>query len=99
MGLYDQGLNIRKEITDAHASLKDCETIFGKIKSSNDFKYDVCKDFKLVARVQSLYATIYQKSEIINNMIGVSFAKAILAKRKGLKVSWALFAFQVQAWE
>lgn len=32
-------------------------------------------------------------------MIGVSIAKAILAKRKGLKVNWALFATQVQAWE
>lgn len=59
MGLYDQGLNIRKEITNAHASFKDYETVFGKIKSSNGFRYDVCKDFKLVARVQSLYATIY----------------------------------------
>jgi hypothetical protein len=59
MGLYDQGLNIRKEIIDAHASLKDCETIFGKIKGSNNFRYDVCKDLKLVARVQSLYAIVY----------------------------------------
>jgi hypothetical protein len=83
MGLYDQWLHIRKEIIDAHASIEDCEVVFGKIKGSNGFRYDVCKDTKFVARVQSLYVIVYQKLKITNNTIGVNFAKAILLRKKG----------------
>jgi hypothetical protein len=51
MGLCDQGLDIRREIKNAHASLEDYEAMFGKRKGFNGFRYDVCKDSTLVARV------------------------------------------------
>jgi hypothetical protein len=59
MGLCDQGLDIRKEITNAHASLQDCEAMFGKKKGFNGFRYDVCKDSTLVAKVQKLFVVVY----------------------------------------
>ncbi len=51
IGLVNEGLDIKKEITYLHASLADCEVMFGKRKGSNGFKLDVCKDVNVVARV------------------------------------------------
>jgi hypothetical protein len=51
MGLYDHGLDIKKEITDDHAYMEEYEAMFGKRKGSNGFKYDVCKDLNVVVRV------------------------------------------------
>jgi len=33
--------------------------------------------------VEELYVVVYQKSNIINNTIGLSFARAVLVERKG----------------
>jgi hypothetical protein len=54
-------LDIRKEVTNAHASFEDYEAMFGKRKGFNGFRYDVCKDFTLVARVHKLYVVFYLK--------------------------------------
>ncbi len=35
MGLCDHGLNIRKELIDSHASIVECEAMFGKRKGKN----------------------------------------------------------------
>jgi hypothetical protein len=51
IGLPNEGLDIRKEIIDLHASLVDCEVLFGKKKGFNGFKLDGCKDFNVVARI------------------------------------------------
>ncbi len=51
MGLYDHGLDIKKEITDDHAYMEEYEAMLGKRKGSNGFRYDVYKDFNVVVRV------------------------------------------------
>jgi hypothetical protein len=51
IGLPNESLDIRKGITDLHASLVDCEVLFGKRKGFNRFKLDGCKDVSVVVRV------------------------------------------------
>jgi hypothetical protein len=85
MGLHDQGLDIRKEITNAHASLEDYEGMFSKRKGSDGFRYDVCKDSTLVERIQKIYVVVYYKQKITNNIIGVMFTKVNLVEKRGLK--------------
>jgi len=100
MGMCAHGLNIRKELIDSHASIVVCEAMFGKRKGNNGFRYDNCVEPTLVARVEELYVVIYQKSNIINNTIGVNFARVILVERKGkLKVNWAHFVVEVKGIE
>ncbi len=81
-----------------HASLANCEVLFGKKKGSNGFKLDGCKDVSVVARVLDLYRVVHQKIKITNNTIGVNFVKAVIVERRGrFKVNWALFAAQVSS--
>jgi hypothetical protein len=42
MGMCDHGLNVRKELIDSHASIVECEAMFGKRKGNNGFRYDIC---------------------------------------------------------
>ncbi len=45
-----------------------------------------------------MYTIVYQKIEITNNTIGVSFVKAIIVERRGrFKINWALFVAQVSS--
>jgi hypothetical protein len=83
INLPNEGLDIKKEKIDLHASMVDCEVMFGKKKGSNGFKLDGCKDVDVVARIQKLYTTIYQKTKITNNTIGVSFPKAVIVEKRG----------------
>jgi len=54
----------------------------------------------LVARVEELYVVVYQKSNITNNTIGVSFARVVLVERKGkFKVNWVHFVVEVKGIE
>jgi hypothetical protein len=55
MGMCDHELNIRKELIDSHASIAECEAMFGKKKGNNMFRYDNCVEPSLVARVEELY--------------------------------------------
>jgi hypothetical protein len=71
-----------KELIISHASIVECEAMFGKRKSNNGFKYDNCVEPNLVARMEKLYVIIYQKLDITNNTIGVNFAKAVLVDKK-----------------
>jgi len=83
MDMCDHGLNIRKELTDSHECIVECEAMFGKREGNNGFRYDNCVEPTLVARMEELYVVIYHKSNITNNIIGVSFAKVVLVERKG----------------
>jgi len=95
MGLCDHELNIRKEQTYSHASITKCEAMFGKRKDNIGFRYDNCVEHSLVAKMKELYVFI-KKSNIINKIIGVSFAKVVLVKRKGkFKVNWVHFVTNV----
>jgi hypothetical protein len=51
ISLCNEGLDIRKEIIDLHASLVDSEVMFGKKKGFDGFKLDGCKDVNVVAIV------------------------------------------------
>jgi hypothetical protein len=96
MKLPDHGLDIKKELAnDNIINVVDYEAIFGKSKGSNGFKLDVCCDPNVVARVQELYEVVYQKKEITNGTIGVTFAKAIVFEKGGEDVNWALYVTQV----
>jgi hypothetical protein len=100
MGMCDHGLNSRKELTNSHASIVECEAMFGKRKGNNGFRYDNCVEPILVARVEELYVVVYHSSSITNNTIGVSFARVVLVERKGkLKVNWAHFVAKVKGIE
>jgi hypothetical protein len=96
MKLLNHGLDIRKELAnDNIVNVADYEAIFGKRKGSNGFKLDICCDLNVVARVQELYEVVYQKKEITNGTIGVTFAKAIVFSKGGEDVNWALYVAQV----
>ncbi len=56
-----------------------------------------CKKASLVVRAEKLWSCVYQRLKTTNGSIFVSFAKAILVKRRGIKVNWACYA--AQAWE
>jgi hypothetical protein len=100
MGMCDHGLNIRKEFIDSHAFIVECEAMFGKRKGNNGFRYDNCIEPTLVARVEELYVVVYQKSNITNNTIRVSFARVVLVERKGkFKVNWVHFVVEVKGIE
>jgi len=99
MGLCDHGPNIRKELTNSHASIIECEAMFGKKKGNNGFRYDNCVEPTLVVKVEELYVIVYQKSNITNT-IGVSFARVVLVERKGkFKVNWVHFVVEVKGIE
>jgi hypothetical protein len=94
MGMCDHGINIRKELKDSHASITKCEAMFGKRKDNN------CVEPNLVARVEDLYVVVYQKSNITNNTLGVSFVRVVLVERKGkFKVNLAPFVAKVKGIE
>jgi hypothetical protein len=100
MGLCDHGLNIKKELTNSHASIIECEAMFGKRTCNNGFRYDNCVEPTLVARVEELCVVVYKKSNITNNTIGVSFAKVVFVERKGkFKVNWVHFVVEVKGIE
>jgi hypothetical protein len=91
---------MRKELIDSHISIAKCEAMFGKKKGNNGFRYDNCVEPSLVARVEELYVVVYQKSNITNNTIGVSFARVVLIERKGkFKVNLAHFVAEVKGIE
>jgi len=99
MGMCDHGLNIKKELVDSHASIVECEAMFGKRKGNNGFRYDNCVELTLVVRVEKLYV-VYQKSNITNNTIRGSFARVVLVERKGkIKVNWVHFVAKVKGIE
>jgi len=99
MGLCDHGLNIKKELIDSHASIFECEAMFGKKKGNDGFRYDNCVEPTLVVRVEELYVVVYQKSNITNT-IGVNFARVVLVERKGkFKVNWVHFVVEVKGIE
>jgi hypothetical protein len=75
IGLPNEVLDIRKDIIDLHASLIDCEVLFGKKKGSNGFKLDGCKDVNVVARIQKFYTTIYQKLRSPTTQLGLILLK------------------------
>jgi hypothetical protein len=62
MGLSTKGLDILKKLNDFHASLKDCEVLWGKRKCNNDFKFLLCNDSSLVFRIHELWPLVYQKT-------------------------------------
>jgi hypothetical protein len=98
--MCDHGLNIREELTDSHASIVKCEAMFGKRKGNNGFIYDNCVEPSLVAKMEKLYVVVYQKANITNNTIGVSFARVVFVERKGkFKVSLARFVVEVKGIE
>jgi len=91
---------MRKELTDSHVSIVKCEAMFGKKKNNNGFRYDNYVEPSLVARVKELYVIVYQKSNITNNTIGVSFARVVLIERKGkFKVNLVHFVAKVKGIE
>ncbi len=96
MKLPDHGLDIRKQLAnDNIVNVVDYEAIFGKRKRSNGFKLDICCDHDVVAKVQELYEVVYQKKEIINGTIGVTFVKAIVFEKGGEDMNWAFYVAQV----
>ncbi len=59
------------------------------------FKFDICCDPDVVARIQEFYEVVYQKKEINNGIIGVTFAKAIIFEKGGEDVNQVLYVAQV----
>jgi hypothetical protein len=57
-GLHNGRLDIKKELDDNHASLQDCELLWGKKKGNNGFKYETCNETKLVGRIQEFYPLV-----------------------------------------
>jgi hypothetical protein len=51
-GLCDEGLNIRKKLEDSHASIANCEVLWGKKRGHSGFKYESCGDARLIAKIQ-----------------------------------------------
>lgn len=97
-GLHNGGLDIRKELDDIHASLQDCELLWGKKKWDNGFRYKICNDTKLILRIQEIYPLVHQKPKITNNFISLSFVHGILVEKNKWKVNWARFEKKFLLW-
>jgi hypothetical protein len=80
--LCNEGIDIKKEFDDYHVLVAECETLCGKKKRHNGFKYESSGDARLIAKIQELYPLICQKKKITNNSISISFACGLLAERK-----------------
>jgi len=52
----------------------------------------------MVTYVEEFLPKVCQKFPIMNNKINLSFAKWVLADKKGCDVNWATFAIKVQFW-
>jgi hypothetical protein len=87
LGLCNEGIDIHKKLDDIHATFAKCEVMWGKIKCHDRFKYETCTNLKIIVRILELYLLIYQKQEITNNNIALSFAKALFVERKKIKVN------------
>jgi hypothetical protein len=74
-----------------YVSVYDCEVVWGKRWNNNGFKYKKnSTNVELIKLIEDLWPHVYQKDVITNNEINLAFAKAILAKRKGWDVCWAI---------
>jgi hypothetical protein len=49
----------------------------------------------VVAKVQELFEVVYQKKEITNGTIGVTFAKVVVFEKGREDVNWVLYVAQV----
>jgi hypothetical protein len=58
-GLCNEGIDICKKLDDMHATLIECEAMWGKRKSHNGFKYETCTNPKITTRVLELYPLVY----------------------------------------
>jgi hypothetical protein len=47
----NEGIDIMKELDNFHASIIECEALWGKKKGHNSFKYESCGDAWLIARI------------------------------------------------
>jgi hypothetical protein len=50
-GLCNDRLDIRKELEDFHASIANCEMLWGKKRRHNGFKYESCGDVSLITKI------------------------------------------------
>jgi hypothetical protein len=75
-----------------YASKKECETLWGKRKSNNGFRYTTHEDESLRTRIETLIRQVYQRKQTTNSDITLTFALGVLAERKGFSINWAKFA-------
>jgi len=59
LGLFNERIDIRKELDDTHATLTECEAMWGKKKNHNGFKYEICTNLEIIVRVLELYPLVY----------------------------------------
>jgi hypothetical protein len=85
IGLYGQGLDMRRELNDSHALAEECEALWGPRQSKNGFRLCHNNDLTIDARIQELWPLLYQKAKITNNSISLAFARGVVAKKKGHK--------------
>jgi hypothetical protein len=62
LGFSTKGLDIHKELNHFHASLEDCEVLWGKRKFNNDFKFLFYNDSSLVFKIHELWPLVYQNT-------------------------------------
>jgi hypothetical protein len=93
VGLLAQGLIIRKEFNDEHASLEECEKKWGKKTLKDGFKHLHYKYSSFIARVQKLWPLVYQKDEVINNIVSLTFTNGVLVE-KIVAMNWAKVAIE-----
>lgn len=93
------GRQLVHTLEDSHASIHDCERIFGKLVQHNGFQYRYHKDQRLVDFINDLYAKVHQYELRKNGDIGRFFARGIVAQYFGKHVvKWAAFAVRVPHW-
>ena len=92
VGLPAKGLFPSPTMGKRYASKKECETLWGKRKSNNGFRYTMHEDESLKARIETLIRQVYQRKQTTNSDINLSFACGVLAERKGFNINWAKFA-------
>lgn len=68
----------------------------GSKQSKNGFKLCHSNDITIDIKIHELWPIVYQKTNIANNSISLTFAKGILAENKGHKVNWARYVAQAQ---
>ena len=88
--LPSEGLD-PEELQDEHVSESECVKVWDPGSRTVDLGFKTSNpDTLLDLRVKELWCIIYEVQEVYE--FGLKFAKAVLAKSKGIAIDWATYA-------
>lgn len=86
VGLLAKGLFPKPNMKKRYATKEECETLWGKRKSNNGFRYTNHDAESLKTRIETLICQVCQHKHTTDSDIYLSFALGVFAERKGFSI-------------